>query len=66
MKKIVKLNFERFFFSLGHLGTDNRLYVVDTHRVMPPCFPKRESAFLYYLFRSEFVKEYPKPLCSDG
>jgi Clustered mitochondria/Translation initiation factor eIF3 subunit 135/Tetratricopeptide repeat len=44
---------------------------LDFSRTMPPTFPRhrpgeRPGSHLYELFRPEFVKAYPRPLCSDG
>ena len=56
----------------GHLGSDGRYYILDFARTLPPVYPephiraRRTKSFLYELFRPEFVKTYPKPLCSDG
>jgi len=55
----------------AHLGTDGRHYVLDFGRVFPPedpsyrNDPNKRSVF-YNLLRPEFVKSYPKPLCSDA
>jgi len=52
----------------GHLGTDKRLYVLDTARVFPPTTPdvKLPGSFLSQLMRPEYVKNYAIPLCSDA
>jgi tetratricopeptide (TPR) repeat protein len=52
----------------GHLGTDGRFYVLDTHRAFPPVEPDPnvKGAFLYRLMRPEFVKSHRVPLCSDA
>ena len=53
----------------GHLGTDNRYYLLDFSRTMPPVRPevtRFRNSHLFYLFRREFVKNFQKPLCSDG
>lgn len=52
----------------GHLGTDGRFYLLDFSRAMPPERPKRgvKMAHLFRLLRPEFVKSYPRPLCSDA
>ena len=52
----------------GHCGRDGRRYLIDLGRAMPPIKPVRgvRNAHLYRLFRPEFVRQYPKPLCSDG
>lgn len=54
--------------SEGHYGLDNRLYLLDFSRVFPPCTPPvgMRSAYLYRLLRGEFVRRWPKPLCSDA
>ena len=52
----------------GHLGADGRFYLLDFSRTMPPERPKRgvKMAHLFRLLRPEFVKSYPRPLCSDA
>jgi len=50
----------------GHLGSDNRRYLLDTSRVFPPCHKTKSNSHLHELFRPEFVKKYHTPLCSDG
>eukprot|EP00029_Vermamoeba_vermiformis_P005306 TRINITY_DN1805_c0_g1_i1.p1 TRINITY_DN1805_c0_g1~~TRINITY_DN1805_c0_g1_i1.p1 ORF type:complete len:772 (-),score=122.44 TRINITY_DN1805_c0_g1_i1:14-2329(-) len=50
----------------GHRGTDGRIYVLDTARVMPPEPPTAKGTVFYRLFRSEFVRVFAKPLCSDS
>jgi hypothetical protein len=52
----------------GHCGRDGRRYLIDLGRAMPPIKPVSgvRNAHLYRLFRPEFVRHYPKPLCSDG
>jgi len=52
----------------GHIGTDNRIYLLDFSRVFPPEYPKPgvKMAHLFRLLRPEFVKNYPRPLCSDA
>ena len=55
----------------GHKGKDGKYYLLDFSRSMPPVDPKQSknpplNGHLYNLFRREFVKSYPKPLCSDG
>eukprot|EP01087_Luapelamoeba_hula_P020503 TRINITY_DN7006_c0_g1_i1.p1 TRINITY_DN7006_c0_g1~~TRINITY_DN7006_c0_g1_i1.p1 ORF type:complete len:1779 (+),score=242.57 TRINITY_DN7006_c0_g1_i1:617-5338(+) len=51
----------------GHLGLDNRKYVVDFGRVFPPTevTSGSDSSELYKLFRPEFVKQYKSPLSPD-
>jgi hypothetical protein len=52
----------------GHRGRDGRAYVIDLARAMPPLRPYSgaRNAHLYRLFRPEFVRQYPTPLCADG
>lgn len=52
----------------GHVGGDNRTYLLDFSRVMPPEFPKPgiKMAHLFRLLRPEYVRTFPKPLCSDA
>jgi hypothetical protein len=50
----------------GHRGTDGRIYILDTARAMPPEPPSGKGTVFYRLFRSEFVRGYSKPLCSDS
>lgn len=66
----------------GHWSPiDGRYYLIDTARVFPPVVPikrfdckeflvskyqSRKGAFLYNLFRQEFLKLNPVPLCSDA
>mmetsp|Transcript_7050 Transcript_7050/g.17843 ORF Transcript_7050/g.17843 Transcript_7050/m.17843 type:complete len:699 (+) Transcript_7050:175-2271(+) len=52
----------------GHKGTDGRYYLLDFSRTMPPVkpIPEMPRAHLYRLFRPEFVKKYPIPLCPDA
>jgi len=50
-----------------HRAHDARMYMLDTHRVMPPQLPDgRKGSFLYNLFRPTFVAQYRVPLCCDG
>eukprot|EP01125_Pyxidicula_operculata_P022245 TRINITY_DN898_c1_g1_i1.p1 TRINITY_DN898_c1_g1~~TRINITY_DN898_c1_g1_i1.p1 ORF type:complete len:1793 (+),score=365.55 TRINITY_DN898_c1_g1_i1:43-5379(+) len=54
-----------------HLGKDNRYYVIDFGRLMPPEAPlkslKRPGRPIFYdLLRPVFVQQYSKPLCSDA
>ncbi|MDP2436342.1 MAG: hypothetical protein Q8P67_11400 [archaeon] len=51
-----------------HKGWDGRFYLVDFSRVLPPVTPRRTvpNSHLYELFRPEFIKKYPIPLCSDS
>ena len=53
----------------GHLGKDNRMYLLDFSRVFPPVTPNRtvEGSHLFQMFRPEFVKSFTLfPLCSDA
>eukprot|EP00727_Mastigamoeba_balamuthi_P009543 m51a1_g5210 hypothetical protein (1212) ;mRNA; r:242382-246294 len=52
----------------GHQGFDGKFYIVDFSRVFPPqsLSPSHKSGHLYQLLRPEFVRAYPKPLCSDA
>eukprot|EP01128_Nolandella_sp_AFSM9_P006750 TRINITY_DN3544_c0_g1_i1.p1 TRINITY_DN3544_c0_g1~~TRINITY_DN3544_c0_g1_i1.p1 ORF type:complete len:469 (+),score=102.11 TRINITY_DN3544_c0_g1_i1:92-1408(+) len=51
----------------GHIGNDGRRYVVDLSRVFPPVPPSGvKNSNLWQLFRPEFVKDNPSPMCSDG
>jgi len=52
----------------GHVGHDGKLYLLDFSRTFPPRKPDRshQNSHLYFLLRPEFVKNYPKPLCSDA
>ena len=51
----------------GHIGSDNRYYVLDFARVFPPTTePGFKRTWMYKLFRPEFVKTYKIPLSSDG
>lgn len=52
----------------GHLGADNRFYIIDFSRAMPPVAyePSLPASNLFRLFRPEFVLSYPHPLCPDG
>jgi hypothetical protein len=51
----------------GHLGMDNRYYVLDFARAFPPTVEEDiQSTFLYKLFRPEFIKNYRIPLSSDA
>lgn len=52
----------------GHLGRDDRFYILDAARLFPPCIPVAglRGCHLYRLFRPEFVKNNPVPLCSDA
>lgn len=53
----------------GHKGTDNRFYLLDLARLMPPTFPNKSkvsSQYLFRLFRPEFVRSYKIPLSPDS
>ena len=52
----------------GHLGSDNRFYIADPARLLPPAVPTpgMKGSQLYRLLRPEFVKRSPVPLCSDA
>ncbi|KAL6072242.1 Clu domain-containing protein [Balamuthia mandrillaris] len=52
----------------GHLGKDNRFYVLDTARVFPPQTPAEgvKGSFLYRLLRPELVKNNSVALSSDA
>jgi alpha-tubulin suppressor-like RCC1 family protein len=52
----------------GHMGNDDKAYLVDFSRSMPPeePVPGLRAATLYRLLRPEFVKQYPVPLCCDA
>lgn len=43
----------------GHIGTDNRKYVIDLARVFPPTYEDNvRETYLYRVFRPEFVRNY--------
>eukprot|EP01133_Synstelium_polycarpum_P016333 gene16333-19429_t len=52
----------------GHIGTDGRFYLIDFSRTFPPSMPDPQvvGGHLFQLFRPEFLKNHPKPLCSDA
>lgn len=52
----------------GHRGTDDHYYLLDFARTFPCLKPDRTKigCHLTRLFRSEFVKSYHTPLCSDA
>lgn len=53
----------------GHIGQDNRFYLLDFSRTMPPVMhdePRGLGSHVFELFRPEFVKDYQKSLCPDG
>lgn len=53
-------------FVQGHVGQDNRRYLVDLSRTFPPTKgDTKVFDHLWKLFRPEFLKLYTKPLCSD-
>jgi len=43
-----------------HQGKDERYYILDTHRVMPPMSPDKsvKGGFLIHLLRPEFIRRY--------
>jgi hypothetical protein len=63
-----------------HRGRDERLYVIDCHRLLPPTMPLvvasttapgkvtsvLKNANLFYLFRPTFVRSYARPLSPDS
>jgi hypothetical protein len=63
-----------------HRGRDDRLYVIDCHRLLPPTMPLvvasttapgkvtsvLKNANLFYLFRPTFVRSYARPLSPDS
>eukprot|EP01102_Stenamoeba_stenopodia_P015947 TRINITY_DN550_c0_g3_i1.p1 TRINITY_DN550_c0_g3~~TRINITY_DN550_c0_g3_i1.p1 ORF type:complete len:579 (+),score=100.97 TRINITY_DN550_c0_g3_i1:43-1779(+) len=52
----------------GHLGTDDRYYLLDLSRMFPPTTPNKDltAGHLFQLFRPEFLKTYGKALCPDA
>jgi Clustered mitochondria/Translation initiation factor eIF3 subunit 135 len=54
----------------GHrsVNGDDRYYLLDTSRTMPPTPPTKERpmGYLWELFRPELVKSFSVPLCSDA
>lgn len=52
----------------GHVGRDGRFYLIDFSRTFPcETVDRAESGSnLTKLFRAEFVRRYPIPLCSDA
>jgi len=52
----------------GHLGKDDKYYLLDFSRVFPPEAPisSIKNAHLSRLLRPEFVVSYSEPLCSDS
>jgi hypothetical protein len=52
----------------GHIGKDNRAYLVDFARLWPPTTPRSgvKGDFLVNQMRPEFVKTYKIPLCPDS
>ena len=58
-----------FFFFFFFLGYDDKYYLLDFSRSMPPVEISEENfpgGHLYRLFRKNFVRDYPYPLCPDG
>eukprot|EP01091_Cochliopodium_minus_P008088 TRINITY_DN1798_c0_g1_i1.p1 TRINITY_DN1798_c0_g1~~TRINITY_DN1798_c0_g1_i1.p1 ORF type:complete len:1165 (-),score=271.99 TRINITY_DN1798_c0_g1_i1:41-3277(-) len=51
----------------GHIGTDERFYLIDLARLFPPETPKKVSphTIWFQLLRPEFVRTLEIPLCSD-
>ena len=52
----------------GHRGFDSRYYLLDFSRLFPPSKMDRaiHCGHLFQLFRPEFVRRNPAPLCSDA
>lgn len=51
----------------AHRGLDNKYYLLDFARLMPPTLPDSSSvSYLVNLFRPEFVKRYSISLCPDA
>lgn len=52
----------------GHIGKDNRTYLLDCARLWPPATPRSgvKGDFLVNLLRPEFVKSSPIPLSPDS
>ena len=52
----------------GHLGRDDRFYILDSARLFPPAIPVAglKGCHLYRLLRPELVKNNAIPLCSDA
>ncbi len=52
----------------GHEGHDDRFYLLDFSRTMPPVTPARvkTNSHLFEMFRAEFVAKYPRPLSPDA
>ncbi|GAM27028.1 hypothetical protein SAMD00019534_102030 [Acytostelium subglobosum LB1] len=50
----------------GHIGNDNRFYLLDFARLAPPEPPVNRGAYLYRLLRLELVRKNEVPLCSDS
>jgi hypothetical protein len=52
----------------GHLGVDQRYYVLDSARLFPPAVPVLglKGCHLYRLLRPELVRHNNIPLCSDA
>jgi hypothetical protein len=49
-----------------HEGSDGRIYALDLARLLPPETNVGRYGYLFRLFRSEFMKTYPKRLSSDA
>jgi hypothetical protein len=52
----------------GHLGTDQRFYILDAARLFPPTTPLSsiKGGHLYRLCRPELVRKWKTTLCSDA
>ncbi|EGC32510.1 hypothetical protein DICPUDRAFT_15088, partial [Dictyostelium purpureum] len=50
----------------GHIGADNRFYLLDFARLSPPEPVRHRGSYLYKLLRLELVRKFHKPLCSDA
>lgn len=52
----------------GHRGLDEKYYLLDFSRVLPPETPnpRFKNSHLSRLLRLEFVQQYAKPLCPDA
>lgn len=51
-----------------HKGSDGHIYALDFSRMFPPDIPSDDfpGGVFYQLLRPEFVRNYPKQLCSDS
>ncbi len=53
----------------GHLGRDQRFYLLDFARLFPPELPaanEKRNTHLFHLLRPELCRSHPIPLCSDA